>query len=242
MGAGWGVDHGRRTTDDSISQPASSIVHRPSSIVRPRVLAIVDYGAGNLRSIHKALERVCAEAGSNLQPLVTSDPVCIEGAVGVVLPGVGAAGPTMRRLAECGLVEPVRAAAADRPFLGICLGLQLLLSWHEEGEVQGLGVLEGEARRLNGAVKLPHIGWNRLHMLPHPMFEGIESGTYFYYVHSYSARPLDAESVVGVSRYGGPFCAALARGRLWGTQFHPEKSGQPGLRLLANFVRSVEAC
>jgi glutamine amidotransferase len=205
------------------------------------LLAIVDYGAGNLRSIHKALERVCIEAESGLTPLVTSDPSVIERAAGVVLPGVGAAGPTMRRLAGCDLVEPLRRAASERPFLGICLGLQLLMGRHEEGDVQGLGVIDGEARLLRGPVKLPHMGWNRLHTRPHTMFEGIEPGSYFYYVHSYFAAPADADLVVGVSRYGDLFCGALARDMLWATQFHPEKSGMPGLRLLANFVRSVEA-
>jgi glutamine amidotransferase len=205
------------------------------------VLAIVDYRAGNLRSIHKALERVCLQTESALTPLVTSDPAVIERAAGVVLPGVGAAGPTMRRLAECDLVEPLRRAAAERPFLGICLGLQLLMGRHEEGDVQGLGVLQGKARLLQGRVKLPHMGWNRLHTRPHSMFEGIESGSYFYYVHSYYASPTDAELVVGLSRYGDLFCGALARDGLWATQFHPEKSGEAGLRLLANFVRSVEA-
>jgi len=199
----------------------------------------VDYGAGNLRSIHKALERVCVETGSVLTPLVTSDAACIESAAAVVLPGVGAAGPTMRRLADCGLVELLRQAAAERPFLGICLGLQLLLSWHEEGDIQALDVLEGETRRLEGEVKLPHMGCNRLHTRPHSMFNGIPTGSYFYYVHSYAARPVDSDLVVGTTKYGGSFCGALARGLLWCTQFHPEKSGPPGLRLLANFVRSV---
>ena len=207
-----------------------------------KTIAIVDYGAGNLRSIHKALERVCAEQGNGTLPVITAEPGTIQRADAVVLPGVGAAGPTMQRLRDCGLVEPLREAAnSGRPFLGICLGLQLLFAHHEEGDVPGLGVLPGKVRRFEGGVKVPHMGWNLLDAHAHPMFEGIPARTYFYYVHSYFVEFDDSALSVGVTEYGGSFCGAIARGKLWGVQFHPEKSGPDGLRLLSNFVSLVEA-
>ena len=208
-----------------------------------RTIAIVDYGAGNLRSIYKAVERVCTDTGSAAWPVVSADPQVIEAADAVVLPGVGAAGPTMRRLEECGLVEPLRSAAlSGRPFLGVCLGMQLLFEHHEEGDVAGLGVLAGQARRFRGGVKVPHMGWNLLlaRQPRHPMFGGIAPQTYFYYVHSYYVEPGEADLVVGVTEYEREFCGALARGNLWATQFHPEKSGTDGLRLLRNFVGLLE--
>ncbi len=203
------------------------------------VIAIIDYGAGNLRSIENALRLVCTEAGSLLRPVVSADAHVIAGATAVILPGVGAAGPTMRRLEQAGLVGTLKEAAGRRPFLGICLGMQLLYGYQEEGGVQGLGVLEGSVERMPGSVKLPHIGWNRVHTLPHRMFRGIEPDAYFYFVHSYRAQPAEHCTVTGTTRYGEPFCAAIARDNLWATQFHPEKSGEAGLRLLRNFVERV---
>jgi glutamine amidotransferase len=148
----------------------------------------------------------------------------------------------MARLREFGLAEPVREAAlSGRPFLGVCLGLQLLFEHHEEGDTPGLGVLAGTATRFEGDLKVPHMGWNRVYNRPHPMFEGIEKDSYFYYVHSYYVQPGDAGLIVGATEYGTQFCGALARGNLWGTQFHPEKSGDNGLRLLRNFVSLLEA-
>ena len=205
-----------------------------------RSLAIIDYGAGNLRSIQKALEKVAAENRMDLAMEVTADPEVVRSATAVVLPGVGAAGPTMRRLEDAGLVDPIREAALDRPFLGVCLGMQLLYSHHEEGDVPGLGVLSGRVSRLPGGVKIPHMGWNVLLTRPHTMFEGLPERPYFYYVHSYYCEPENSNATVGVTEYGVSFCAALARGNLWATQFHPEKSGDAGLRLLSNFLRIVE--
>ncbi len=204
-------------------------------------IAIIDYGAGNLRSIYKAIEKVCIEKGSSLRPVVTSDRRKVEAAMAVVLPGVGAAGPTMTRLVECDLVEPLRVAAERKPFLGVCLGLQLLFMYHEEGSVEGLGILPGTARLFDIGLKVPHMGWNRLYSSRHAMFEGIAHDAYFYYVHSYYAQPQDSSTVIGTTEYGQSFPGALARDNLWATQFHPEKSGADGLRLLRNFVSHAEA-
>ena len=202
-----------------------------------RQIAIVDYGAGNLRSIQKALAVVAPTA----DVVVTAAPDVVDTADAVVLPGVGAAGATMRYLAARGLVDSVRRAAeGGRPFLGICLGLQLLFESHEEDGAPGLGVLPGRARRLPGGVKTPHMGWNTVTPCPAP--EGWSfldaAPAYFYFVHSYYVEPAPevAISTVGTTRYGAEFCSALARGRLWGVQFHPEKSGPAGLRLLARFA------
>lgn len=205
-------------------------------------IAIVDYGAGNLRSIHKALEHVIAGRGSAITARITADPAVIAAAPAVVLPGVGAARATMERLAGLGLIAPLRAAAQDgRPFLGVCLGLQLLFEHHEEGDVAGLGVLPGVVRRFPAGRKVPHMGWNVvLTDQDHPFLAGIDLPSYFYFVHSYYVAPADARLVIGSSVYGPRFCSVLARDNLWATQFHPEKSGPAGLRLLANFVQRVE--
>lgn len=204
-------------------------------------IAVIDYGAGNLRSIYKALEKVCIDSGSRLRPIVTSDIHEVKQAAALVLPGVGAAGTTMRRLEQLGLVDSIREAALEKPFLGVCLGLQLLYDYHEEGDVRGLGALRGEARRFDGALKVPHMGWNRLYNKSHAMFEGIAQDAYFYYVHSYYVQPEDDSAIIGVTEYGRAFPGALAQGKLWATQFHPEKSGDDGLKLLSNFVSMVES-
>lgn len=203
-------------------------------------IAIVDYGAGNLRSMHKALEYVLA-GDSSVTVRITADPAVIAAARAVVLPGVGAARATMDRLRATGLVEPLRAAATDgRPFLGVCLGLQLLFDHHEEGDVAGLGVLPGVVRRFPGGLKVPHMGWNQVRAdTDHPVLAGIGPDPFFYFVHSYYVAPADETLVVGSTQYGPRFCSVLARGTLWATQFHPEKSGPAGLRLLANFVRTL---
>jgi glutamine amidotransferase len=172
----------------------------------------------------------------------------VEAAAAVVLPGVGAAGATMRQLARQGLVEPVRqAAGSGRPFLGVCLGLQLLFAHQEEDDVPGLGVLPGRTRRLPGGLKVPHMGWNTV--LPQgPMWAemagpspGASAAEYFYFVHSYYIEPAPelAGAVVATTQYGIEFCSVLAHGPIWATQFHPEKSGTAGLALLARFVGRV---
>ena len=196
-------------------------------------IAIVDYGAGNLRSVAKALERI------GFPGRVTDDPAELLRAKGVILPGVGSSGAAMAALEERGLVEPLRQVAArGTPFFGVCLGLQLLLESSEEDERPCLGIVAGQVKRLPSGVQVPHMGWNRVSLLrEHPVFQGVPSGSYFYFVHSYFPEPEDPSLVLGETEYSVTFCSALARGNLIATQFHPEKSGPLGLRLYENFVR-----
>ena len=200
-------------------------------------IAVVDYGAGNLVSIEQALTRVGARVtiADGAAGLVDAD--------GLIVPGVGAAAPAMERLREAGLVEPIRAwIAADRPFLGICLGLQLLFEGSDEDGAETLGVLAGRSVRLTGAPTLPHIGWNQVERTRvHPLFEGITDAADAYFVHSYVGAPLDDGVVLATTEHGSRFVSAVARGRLAGVQFHPERSGDDGLRLLENFRAIVAA-
>jgi len=203
-------------------------------------LAIVDYGMGNLRSVQKALERVGQAAE------VTRDADRIATAPAVVLPGVGAFGACMNNLVRLGLVEPVCAAiAAGRPFLGICLGMQLLFDESEEfGPVRGLGVLAGRVVRFAHApaLKVPHMGWNELRVARRvPHLAGIESGASVYFVHSYYPVPTDPTMIATTTAYGPEFASSVARENVFACQFHPEKSQQIGLRLLENFVAVARA-
>jgi imidazole glycerol phosphate synthase glutamine amidotransferase subunit len=208
----------------------------------PRI-AVVDYGAGNLVSIDQGLRAVGAEV------VLARSPDALEGADGLIVPGVGAARPAMNRLRRRGLLEPIVAwAQADRPYLGICLGLQLLFQASEEDGARTFGLLSGRTVRLEDAPRLPHIGWNqvvwRRPQAPDPLFDGIADGANFYFVHSYAGRPegpASPEVVVAETTHGGTFVSAIRRGNLFGVQFHPERSGRDGLRLLANFVHSLEA-
>lgn len=198
-------------------------------------IAIIDYQMGNLRSVQKAFEHV------GIAATVTSDPEQIDAARRVVLPGVGAFGDAMRELQSRHLVAPIQAAIAQgKPFLGICLGLQLLFeTGHEGGVHQGLGILKGEVVRFapQAGLKIPHMGWNRVAQhIPHaPLFGGVPSDAYFYFVHSYYVKPADASVDWLGCDYGGQFCAAVWRDNLFATQFHPEKSQSNGLMLLKNF-------
>ncbi len=201
-------------------------------------IVVVDYGAGNLRSVARALARVGAD------PLVSDDPRALERAAGVVLPGVGAAGDTMENLRSRGFVEPLSEfIAGGRPFLGVCMGLQALFEWSEEGGGQEcLGILPGRVRRFPAAfgLKVPHMGWNTVTWRGHhPVIDAIPSGSYFYFVHSFYAEPGDEALVLGTTEYGIEFASMVARGNVVATQFHPEKSGALGLRLYANFARWV---
>ena len=201
-------------------------------MTRPLV-AVLDYGIGNLRSAQKSLERMGADAR------LTADAGLIAEAAGVVLPGVGAFGPCMAALRDTGLDEQARAAAAGgRPFLGICIGLQLLYDGSEEAPgIAGLGILPGTVRLLPGNVKRPQMQWNRLEVrTPSPLLAGLDDA-WVYFVHSYAA-PL-TDNVVAACEYGGPVAAVVADGNVWATQFHPEKSARPGLRLLENFVEQA---
>ena len=206
---------------------------------RPRV-AVVDYGAGNLVSIEQALTTVGADVA------LVRDSEAIRGADALVGPGVGAAEPAMARLGSRGLTEPIRAwLAAERPFLGICLGLQLLFDGSDEDGATTLGVLPGRTVGLDGAPTLPHIGWNQVERRrEHPALTGIADGADLYFVHSYVGQPsggLDDPAVLATTTHGRPFVSAVARGRLVGVQFHPERSGVDGLRFLRNVVGLVAA-
>lgn len=203
------------------------------------MIAVVDYGMGNLRSVQKGFERVGFEA------VVTSDPRLLEKAEKIVLPGVGAFRDGMANLIQQGLVEPIRRhVAAGRPFLGICLGMQLLFEVSFEfGEHRGLGILPGEVVRfpadmVEGGERLPvpHMGWNRLSFrAPSPLFRGIADGVEVYFVHSYLVVPRDPGVVAAVTDYGIEFCSSVVAGNVMATQFHPEKSQEVGLAILRNF-------
>ena len=205
----------------------------------PRV-AVVDYGAGNLVSIDQALTRVGATV------TVARDAEALRGADALIVPGVGAAGPAMARLDAHGLSDPIRAWLADgRPYLGICLGLQLLFEGSDEDGATTLGILPGRTARLEAAPTLPHIGWNQVDRTrDHPIFAGIRAGADFYFVHSYAGVPAgpDADAVtLATTSHGRTFVSAVARDHVIGVQFHPERSGADGLRLLANAVDLLRA-
>ncbi len=205
--------------------------------MRRPVIAIIDYQAGNLRSVERALER------SGAQALVTSDADDIQRADALVFPGQGANDSSMRHLRDKGLVDPIkRFIEGGRPFLGICLGLQLLLERSDEGVEPGLGVLAGRVRRLPGGLKIPHMGWNQVDLRKgHPVLDAAPSGSYFYFIHSYYADPEDASAVAGVTTYGVEFCSAVAWDNVVAVQFHPEKSGDAGLELYRAFVQTARA-
>jgi len=200
------------------------------------MIAIIDYGMGNLRSVHKACEHV------GLDAVVTAEESAVRDAEALILPGVGAFAECMRNLAATGLIEPMLTGIeAGKPFLGICLGLQLLFERsHEDGIHPGLGVIEGEVLRLPSSVKVPHMGWNQVRYREGcPLFDGIRQETNFYFVHSYFTKPSDASSSAAVVEYGGVFDCAVWRDNLFAVQFHPEKSGAHGLKMLQNFGRLV---
>jgi glutamine amidotransferase len=199
-------------------------------------IAVLDYGIGNLRSAERALGHVSAAAR-----LVT-DPADVSGAAGVVLPGVGAFGPCAAALARTGLGDAALAAIdAGVPFLGICVGLQLLYDGSEEAPgVSGLGVLAGTVRRLPASVKVPQMQWNALaRVRPSALLAGLDDSPWVYFVHSYA--PDVGPDVVATTDYGGPVASAVEAGHVWGTQFHPEKSGATGLAVLSNFVARCAA-
>lgn len=207
-------------------------------------VAVVDYGMGNLRSVSQAVRHAADQSG--VEVLVTADPDVVRRATRVVLPGQGAMPDCMRELRDSGLQASVLEAAATKPLFGVCVGMQMLLSRSEEGPTDGLGLIPGEVVKFDLAgrlqpdgsrFKVPQMGWNQVRQAqPHAMWDGVPDDAYFYFVHSFYARPVDARHAVGQADYGAPFAAAIARDNLFATQFHPEKSADHGLRLYRNFL------
>jgi glutamine amidotransferase len=205
-------------------------------------IAVVDYGMGNLRSVAKALEHVATRSSV----VVTSEAAAIESAERVVFPGQGAMPDCMRELEQRGLREPVLAAARSKPFLGICIGLQMLFDYSEEGGIKGLGIFPGAVKRFPAEamrnaqgerLKVPHMGWNEVRQeCSHPLWQGIAPESRFYFVHSYFPQPADSGIVAGTSCYPFRFTCAVARDNIFAVQFHPEKSQAAGLTLLRNFA------
>jgi glutamine amidotransferase len=198
------------------------------------MIAIVDYGAGNLRSVANAIAKL------GYKPRVTSKPGDLPGAAAVILPGVGAAADTMQNLERLGFSEAIRRVVADGvPMLAVCVGMQVLFDETEEGgRHRCLGIIPGVVKRLPPGLKIPHMGWNQVSQrIRHPLFDSIPDGANFYFVHSYYAEPRYGSVVAGTTDYGVPFCSTLASGNLMATQFHPEKSGENGLRMYENFLK-----
>jgi glutamine amidotransferase len=210
------------------------------------LIAVVDYGMGNLRSVSKALEHVTL---SGQRVSVTSDPNEIKDADHIVFPGQGAARDCMMELSQRGLIEPVMKAAQEKPFLGICMGMQVLMSHSEEnngidcmnqykGEVRFFGDRLVAIKSNEEVLKIPHMGWNNVqHTRSHPLWNGIKQNNRFYFVHSYYIDPEDADIIAGETVYGIKFTSAIARDNVFAVQFHPEKSATDGLKLLENFTR-----
>ena len=205
------------------------------------MIAVIDYGMGNLRSVSKAIEHVAP----GIEVRVTDDPSIVRSAERVVFPGQGAMPDCMRELRTRGLYEAVIDAARDKPFLGICIGLQMLFEHSEEGDTPGLSVLPGRVQRFAHALadaqgqklKVPHMGWNEVEQrIDHPLWQGIAQNSRFYFVHSYYPKPGIPGLTAAISRYPAAFACAAARDNLFAVQFHPEKSAAAGLKLLANFA------
>ncbi len=228
---------GRAATVATLTAQSCGVLHsKPMMPSTNGPIVVIDYGAGNLRSVARALAHV------DVAPVVSADPDDIERAGGLILPGVGAAADTMRNLNERNLVAPIlRYIGQRRPFLGVCMGLQALFESSDEGGGQQcLGVLPGVVRRfpVDRGLKVPHMGWNTVEWVRgHPVTEGIESGSAFYFVHSFYPETPDGGLALGTTEYGVRFPSIVARGNVVATQFHPEKSSDDGLRLYANFVR-----
>jgi glutamine amidotransferase len=215
------------------------------------LLAIVDYGSGNLRSVERAVQAALHSQGRDPSEVqLVSDPSALRQAERVIFPGQGSMNDCMQNLRDSGLMPALREVLRDRPFLGICVGEQMLFAQSEERDTPGLDILPGRVLRFTAArgavdaegraLKVPHMGWNQVHFVrPHPITEGLDSpsGTWFYFVHSYHAEPENAAQVLGQSDYGIRFTCAVASDNIVATQFHPEKSAAAGQRLLANFLR-----
>jgi len=208
------------------------------------VVAVVDYGMGNLRSVSQAVAHVARD--TDVRVIVTANPEEVYAADRVVLPGQGAMRDCMRELSDSGLKQAVLHAAANKPLMGVCVGMQMLLTHSEEQDTPGLALVPGEVRRFRldrrlqedgSRYKVPHMGWNRVFQRPHALWAGVADGSYFYFVHSFFADPSDPRHTAGEADYGARFTAALARDNIFATQFHPEKSAAHGLALYRNFLR-----
>lgn len=213
-----------------------------------QTVAVVDYGMGNLRSVSQAVQ--AAAAGSGWHVLITQRPEEVRAAARVVLPGQGAMPDCMRELRDSGLQEAVLEAAANKPLFGVCVGMQMMLDHSAEGDTPGLGLIPGQVIKFDLAgrtqpdgsrYKVPQMGWNRVQQMDHgagrhPVWAGVPDASYFYFVHSYYARPSDARHSAGETDYGARFTAAIARDNIFATQFHPEKSAAHGLALYRNFL------
>jgi imidazole glycerol-phosphate synthase subunit HisH len=206
-------------------------------------VAVVDYGMGNLRSVSQAVMHVAA--GSGVEVIVTQRPEAVLAADRVVLPGQGAIRDCMRELRDSGLQDAVLHAAANKPLLGVCVGMQMLLTHSEEQDTPGLALIPGEVKRfrLEGRLqpdgsryKVPQMGWNRVHQHGHPLWDGVPDASWFYFVHSFYAAPSQPRHTAGETDYGGRFTCAVARDNIFATQFHPEKSADQGLALYRNFL------
>lgn len=203
------------------------------------MIAIIDYGMGNLRSVQKGLEKAGYPA------VIATAPEELEEARGIILPGVGSFGDTMANLRVKGFDLAIRRVIEEgKPFLGICVGLQVLFDYGEEmGRHEGLGIFPGRVRRFTGDLKIPHMGWNQVMLKrKNPLFDGIPDRSYFYFVHSYYAETPAQDAVSGTTSYGVEFPCVMVRGKVFAVQFHPEKSSTLGLRVLANFGKLVTSC
>jgi glutamine amidotransferase len=203
-------------------------------------LVVVDYGMGNLRSVAKAFEFVAREHAFDIHVAISANPQDVREADRVVFPGQGAMPDCMRYLRDSGLEAAVREAAASKPFIGVCVGMQMMFEHSEEGDTPGLGIFTGEVRRFRPqehALKVPHMGWNQVvHTSRHALWQDIRDGERFYFVHSYYCRPADHDVTTATTDYAGHFTAAIGRANIFATQFHPEKSHLAGLTLYRNFL------
>ncbi len=206
-------------------------------------VAVVDYGMGNLRSVSQAVMHVAA--GTGVQVVVTQKPEDVYAAERIVLPGQGAMRDCMRELHDSGLKDAVLHAAANKPLMGVCVGMQMLLDHSEEQDTPGLGLIPGRVQRfrLEGRLqddgsryKVPQMGWNRVYQSPHALWQGVEDGSWYYFVHSYFTVPANPAHSAGETDYGARFTCAVARDNIFATQFHPEKSADQGLALYRNFL------
>jgi glutamine amidotransferase len=199
------------------------------------MIAVIDYGAGNLRSISRALEAAGADV------VVTSDPEVVRSADAVVLPGVGHAGHSIETLTSLGMPAAIQDVVDQgKPFLGICVGMQVLFDKQEEGDARGFGLLPGRVRSIQGSVKVPHIGWNRSKVAKNSPLGEEGDEDFYYFVHSFVAEPDDRSDIVATTAYGEEFPSVVVRNNVWGTQFHPEKSGAAGLKLIQAFVDQID--